>query len=158
MPSTARMCWSRSGSEASTTCTQQVGVLHLLERGAERARQLLGQIADEPDGVGDHDLALVREAQPAAGRIERREQLVRGEHVALGQRVEQRRLAGVGVAADRDDRDIAMRPALAAQPAIAGELLELLLEQVDPLARAAAVDLELGLAGAAPADLAAGQR
>ena len=30
----------------------------------------------KPDGVGDDDLALVREPQPPADRIERREQLV----------------------------------------------------------------------------------
>ena len=78
--------------------------------------------------------------------------LIGRERVALGQAVEQRRLAGVGVAADRDDRHVAIGAALAAQPAIVGEILEPLLEQVDPLARAAAVDLELGLAGAAPAD------
>ena len=149
MPSTARICWSRSGSAASTTWTSR-SASAISSSVARNARdELLRQIADEADGVGDHDLALVREPQPAADRIERREQLVGGERVALGERVEQRRLAGVRVAADRDDRHLAIGAALAAQPAIVGELLEPLLEQVDPLARAAAVDLELGLAGAA---------
>ena len=52
--------------------------------------------ADEPHGVGDHDLALERKPQPLADRIEGREQLVLGERVPVGQRVEQGRLAGVG--------------------------------------------------------------
>ena len=61
---------------------QQVGLVQLLQRGAERARQVARQIADEPDGVGDDDLALAREAQPPRGRIQRREQPVLGQHVA----------------------------------------------------------------------------
>src|SRR5262249_28519115 len=69
-----------------------------------------------------------------------------------GQRIEQRRLTRVCIAADRDDRHLAIVAALAAQPAIVGERAEPLLEQLNALARAAAVDLELPLAGAAPAE------
>ncbi|MBI3543668.1 MAG: GTPase HflX, partial [Deltaproteobacteria bacterium] len=51
-----------------------MGVLaELLERGAKRADQVLRQIADEADGVGDDHFALAREAQPARSRIERGE-------------------------------------------------------------------------------------
>src|SRR5690606_16213986 len=78
-----------------------------------------------------------------------REQLVGGERVALGQRVEQGRLARVRVAADRDDRDLALAAATPPEPAVVGEVGEPALEQLDALARAAAVDLELGLAGTA---------
>jgi hypothetical protein len=46
-----------------------------------RRAELLGQIADEADGVGDDHLALLGEAQPAADRIERGEQLVLGDRV-----------------------------------------------------------------------------
>ena len=120
---------------------EQIGVGHLLERRPERARELLRQIADEAHGVGDHDLALVREPQAAADRIERREQLVGGERVAFSERVEQRRLARVRVSADRDDRDVAIGAALAAQPAIVGEIGEPLLEELDAFAGAAAIDL-----------------
>ncbi len=83
---------------------QQVGVGGLLERRAEGGEQVLRQLADEADGVGDHHLALLGEAQAARARVERGEQLVLGEHVGAGQRVEQRALAGVGVADDRDHR------------------------------------------------------
>ena len=48
----------------------------------------------------------------AHGRIERGEHLVLGEHAGAGDAVEQRRLAGVGVADDGDDR---IRHALAAR-------------------------------------------
>ena len=93
-------------------------------------------------------------AQPPRGRIERGEQLVLDQHVAVGERVEQRRLAGVGVADDRHHRQLGLGAQRAPLLAPLAELLDLLLEQVDLLARAAAVDLELGLAGAAPADAA----
>ena len=38
---------------------QEIGVGRLLEGGAEGGEQVLRQIADEPDGVGDDDLALL---------------------------------------------------------------------------------------------------
>ena len=131
---------------------EEVRVLHLLERRAKRRDQLFGELANEADGVGDDHLALVGKPQATADRIERREQFVSRERVALGHRVEQRRLARIGVAADRDDRQIATLAPAAAQPAIVGELGEATLEQRDPIARAATIDLELGLAGTATAD------
>jgi hypothetical protein len=94
----------------------------------------------------------VREPQATRDRVERGEQLVGGERVALRERVEEGGLARVRVAADREDRDLAVGAALAAQPAIAGECFEPLLEELDALACAAAVDLELRLAGAAAAE------
>ena len=60
---------------------EQVGVVQLLERGAEGGDQILRQVADEADGVGDDDLALLGEAQAAAGGVERGEELVLDEHV-----------------------------------------------------------------------------
>src|SRR3569833_4444712 len=140
---------------------EEVRVLFFLERRAERRDQLHRKVADETDGVGDDHLALVRKAQAPADRIQRREQLVRCERIAtaLGarrDRVQQRRLAGVRVAADRDDRQVAALALLAAKPALVREVAEPLLEQVAPIARATPVDLELRLAGAAAAD-AAGQ-
>jgi hypothetical protein len=56
---------------------QEVGVAELLERRAERGDEVLRQVADEADGVGDDHLALGGEPQPPAGGVERREQHVR---------------------------------------------------------------------------------
>ena len=50
-----------SGAEASSTCSEQIGAARLLERGAERVDQLVGQLADEADGVGQQ----VGAARPA---------------------------------------------------------------------------------------------
>ena len=48
---------------------EQVGELGLLERGAERVDQLVGQLADEADGVGEQVVAAVEVAAPG-GRVE----------------------------------------------------------------------------------------
>ena len=88
-----------------------VRLQHLFQRGAERGDELRRQVGDEADRVRQHRLAAMRQGQRAQGRIERREQHVGGLHVGAGQAVEQRRLAGVGVA---DQRDHAIRHALPA--------------------------------------------
>jgi hypothetical protein len=41
---------------------QEIGVGGFLERGAERREEILRQIADEPHGVGEDDLALLRKS------------------------------------------------------------------------------------------------
>ncbi len=78
--------WSSCGGIAGVDDVQeQVGVGGLLERGAEGGEEVLGQVADEADGVGDDDLALAA-ARPAAAQraragVERGEELVLGEDV-----------------------------------------------------------------------------
>jgi hypothetical protein len=61
----------------------------------------VGQLADEPDGVGDQHRLAARELEPAGGGVEGGEQAVLDQHSGVGEPVEQRRLAGVGVADDR---------------------------------------------------------
>ena len=57
---------------------QHVGPVDLLERRPERVDQLVRQLVDEAHGVGDDRRLAVAELDLAAGRIERREQLVLG--------------------------------------------------------------------------------
>ena len=78
------------GSDGVHDVEQEVGVVELLERRAERVHEVRRQVADEAHRVGDDHLAVAREAEPAARRVERREQLVLGEHLRVGERVEQR--------------------------------------------------------------------
>ena len=88
--------------------------------------------------------------------IERGEELVFREHGGVGERVEQRALARVGVPDDGDDRHpgaVALPPA---GGAVAGEPVDARLQRGDALAHAAAVHFQLGLARSTPAD-AAGQ-
>ena len=63
--------------------------------------------ADGADGVGEGVRAAVGGVGAAHGRVEGGEELVLDEHAGAGESVEQRGLAGVGVASDRDARDLA---------------------------------------------------
>ena len=81
----------------------QVGPPRLLQRRAEGVDELVGQLADEADGVGEQ-VGAAAEAQRARRRVERVEEAVAHADLGAGERVEQRRLAGVGVAGERDRR------------------------------------------------------
>ena len=133
---------------------QQVGVGGLVERRAERRDEIVRQLLDEADGVGDEDRRLGRRHEPADRRVERREQLVGDVDVAAGQRAHQRRLAGVRVADERDRRQLAaaLAPRLARRPRCATSSS---LELGDAIADAPAIELERALAGALAADAAA---
>ena len=78
-----------------------VGVLQLLESRPERSHELMGQLPDEADRIGEDERArpLLDEA---SGRIERDEQLIGCREACAREPVEQRRLAGVGIADERD--------------------------------------------------------
>ena len=83
----------------------QVGVQRLLERGRERLHQLVRQLADEADRVGEQ-VAAPGDLEGAGGRVERVEEAVAHAGVGAGERVQQRGLAGVGVAGQRDGRQM----------------------------------------------------
>ena len=91
----------------------QVGVGDFLERRAERRDQRVRQPIDEADRVRHQQLAAVGQPHLPDERIERHEQRVRRLGVRPRQHVEQRRLAGVGVADERDRRHRRLVPALA---------------------------------------------
>ena len=125
----------------------EVGDERLLERRGEALDELVRQAADEADGVGDEVApALVLEA--ARRRVERLEQAVADGDAGVGERVEERRLARVRVAGERDRRRLGAAPLLAPDVALAAQLAQPLAEQRDPAAREASVRLELRLAGA----------
>src|SRR5688572_3152273 len=134
---------------------QQVGVHGLLERGAERRYQPMRQVAHESDGVGQHHVArvglrLVRThfGQPYAprGRIQGGEQLVGGVGVGVRKRIEQRRLAGVGIADDRDRKHIAPDARAALHGALLLQLIQLSLQDLDSCCDVAPIELQLLLA------------
>src|SRR5581483_9840159 len=97
--------------------------------------------------------AVVVEA--ARRRVERLEQPVVDRGVGARERVQQRRLADVRVAGERDRRRLRAPAGLPARLALAAQLAEPRAQQPDAAAGEPAVGLELALAGAARADAAA---
>ena len=131
----------------------QVGQRRLLERRLERLDQLVGQLLDEADRVGQQVVAA-GELEAPRGRVERLEEAVGDADLGPGQRVQQGRLAGVGVAGEGDARD---RGAFALGPhhaAVLFGLPEAAAQRRDPVAGEPAVGLDLALARAPGADAA----
>ena len=125
----------------------EVGQRGLLERRLERLDQLVRKLADEPDRVGQQVAPAVVPVG-AGRRVERVEEPLPHPGPGARHRVQERRLAGIRVAGERDDRE---RRAAAARPhdlAVSLDALEAAPQVRDPVARQAAVGLDLGLAGA----------
>ena len=61
------------------------------------------QVANKADRIGQHDLFAFRQIESPHRRVERCKQLVLHIHIRVGQRIEERGLAGVGIA-DQGDR------------------------------------------------------
>ena len=130
---------------------QQVGLERLLQRRSERVDELMRQLADEADGVGQQ-VSPPGDLERARGRVERVEEPVANADLGPGERVEQRRLAGVGVAGERDGRQRGAVALAAHHLARAVLLVEPALERGDSVARQPAVGLDLALARAPGAD------
>ncbi len=91
-------------------------------------------------------------------RIERHEQRVRRHRGIARQHVEQRRLAGVGVADQRNRRHCRLLPPLARLLAPPADQVDLFREHADAVPDPAAIGFEFGFAGASRADAAAEPR
>jgi hypothetical protein len=133
---------------------EQLGAPGLLERCAESVDELVGQLADEPDRVGQQ----VRPASQAQGpdrRIEGVEQAVAHTDIRAGEHVQERRLAGVGVAHERNRRQRCALALGTLHGARALDVLQTAAQGRDPVTRQAAVGLDLGLPWAPRADATA---
>jgi hypothetical protein len=93
--------------------------------------------------------------QASHGGIERREQLVGRISVGTRQPIEERGLAGVGVAHQRDGRHFLPLAFLPRRLALLQHFLDAVVQRLDALADQATVGLELRFARAAQADAAA---
>jgi hypothetical protein len=132
----------------------QVGETGFLERRAECVDELVRKLADEADGVG-HQVVAPAGPQHARGRIERVEQAVANADGSAGERVQQRRLAGIRVARERHRRQVRPLPLGPHRRATGPHAGELSLQGGDPVTREAPVGLDLGLAGTPRPDAAA---
>src|ERR1051325_2316385 len=135
---------------------QQAAVADFFERGPKRGKQSGWQVANKADRVVDYYFLLARQAQAARRRIERGKHSLFGAHVAVGERVEQRRLAGVGIPDDRNYRKLIPGSYLSSFLTPLALRLDVALEAVDAIANTAAIHLQFCFTGTAPAD-AAGQ-
>ena len=102
--STCSMRWSRSGSAASTTCSSRSASRASISVERNAATSSCGRSRTKPTVSATTRSGVCGSAQPAHGRVERREQLVGDVGIAARERAEQRRLAGVRVADQRDAR------------------------------------------------------
>ncbi len=134
----------------------EVGVGDLLHGGAERLDQVVRQVPDEADGVGQGVDPAARRLRPAHGRVEGGEQRVLHQHARPGEPVEQRGLAGVGVAGDGHGRHLVALALLALGVAALLHVGDLLAELRHLLPDPAPVGLDLGLTGTAGGHAAAG--
>ena len=129
---------------------QQVGVDCLLQRGFEGLDQTVRQVADETHRVGQRNAAAdLRQVKLACGGVECGEQLVGRVGTRLDQGIEQCGLAGVGIAHQRNSKGVGTLALAALRGALALDLFEPLLDALDRLVDHAAVQLDLGFAGAA---------
>src|SRR5438876_3956588 len=117
---------------------------------------MVGQFANEPDGIGEPIAIALAHIHFAGERIDGREQAVLDEDVVTRQRFQEARLAGVGVSDERGRRHIA--PSLPRIGAMFGDVLEPFLERRDLAANDAAVGFELCFARPPEPDAAADTR
>lgn len=102
MSSTTRMRSSMPSLGNVDDMQQHIGVLQFLERRLERVEQLRRQIADESDRIADEEHLAPFKLETPRRWVEGRKKLVGGVNVVVGEAVEQRALAGVGIADERD--------------------------------------------------------
>jgi hypothetical protein len=101
------------------------------------------QLLDEPNRIRDEHTRLRLGVERAHRRIEGREELVRDQYLASGQRSHQRRLPRVGVADQRNSQLItACGPALVI---VSLDIVQLLLQLSEAIPYLAAIEFEIGL-------------
>ncbi len=129
----------------------EVGDERFLERRGKTFHELVRQAPDEADRVRQQILPTV-DFEAACRRVERLEEPVADGDVGAGERVQERRLAGIRVAGQCDHRRLGAAPGLPAGIALALEAAEPPSQNRDPAARQPAVGLQLRLSGAACAE------
>ena len=147
--STCPMCSSRRGSLASTTCSSRCASRASCSVDWNAATSSCGNSRMNPTVSASTTGAPPGRRNAAHGRIQRREQLVRDVDIAAGQRIEQRRLAGIGVANQRHRRHRDLGARAAPGVALLPEAPQTLCHRAHARTEQAPVGLELRLAGPA---------
>ena len=101
------------------------------------------QFADETDGVGQQQFALVRQNQLARRRIKRGEKFVFNQSIRSGESVQKRGFSRIGVADNRGERHCVADASFALDVALTADGSKLLFELPDAVFDHAAVVLNL---------------
>ena len=155
--STSRTCSmrsSRNGSLASTTCSSKSASRASCKVERNAATNSCGSARTNPTVSANTTSPTPANFDPPHGGIERREQLVGDEAVRAGQRIEQRRLAGIGIADQRDRRHRHFAPHMAAGVALPVQFLQARAQSANAFGDQAPIGLQLGFARAAQPDAA----
>jgi len=125
----------------------------LLKGRSKRLDQEMRELADKAHRVGDKEFSALRGVCLAHGRIEGGEEAVTGGEGASREAVHQARFAGVGIAAEGNEGDIAEALLALLSPAYPDQG-EAFLQGADSFLDTPPVELDLRLSGAAEAGAA----
>ena len=132
----------------------EVGLGHLLQRGAEGLHEMVREMADKADGVRDGALATTGQRELAHRGVQGGEEGVLHEHIRPRQSIEQAGLARIGVAGDGDRGGAGAVTTTALGTPYPIHVGQLTSQHRHLVADAAAVGLDLGLTRATCADTA----
>ena len=117
----------------------------LLEGGAKRCDELMGKITNETDRIAHQDGTARQPLDASNGWIQGREQLVARHDAGFGQAVEKRTLSRIGVADERDQRNlVAITGSATLRPALL-DLIKALGQCPDSASEETAIRFQLGL-------------
>ena len=133
---------------------QQAGTPGFLQGGAKCRDQFMGKAADETDGVGQYQALTTIQVQAPQGRIQRREQAIRGADARTGQSIEERGLTRVRIANQGNHGYPGAAPGSPAEFPARAHSTEAALDDANALGHQAPVGLQLLFTGPAQADAA----
>src|SRR6185437_10072265 len=125
---------------------QYIGLHRFLKRGTECGDKGMGQVADEPYRIRNHEQPVIRDKQFAGGGVQSSKQLVGDVGVAAGKAIKQRGFTGVGIADYRNRHYLGALPGTALYFSLTLKFSKFFLEHLNPLPEQAPVSLQLGFA------------
>ena len=106
------------------------------------------KLADKADRIHQQHFASMRERYRTADGIQRRKQLIHHINIRIGQTVEKRGLAGIGIAHQRNYRNSVLFTALPSKIALFFNLFQFTSEVSQTFADTAAIDFQFAFTGA----------
>jgi hypothetical protein len=146
------------GSAAIDDMEEQVGIAQFFQCRTKGTEEVFGKVANKSDCIGDDDFLIMWEAQAPAGGVEGFKDAIVSGHLALGQRIQQGRLASVGIPDNRDDGYRVPDASRSTLVLVARKDHQLSLQVADAISDSAAVSFQLRFPRASRADPASQSR